>query len=145
MGSAVLGIDLDYVKPSEDRVDKSINLQNDGLDKNQTFHGAYDAFFTPSSLLGQILLYAEGFVPTRWLPLEANREFVAAMNWIHETLRGLIRQRYRDVSAAAGAGQDEDKNTQDMVTFIVKESMPSGVAEGIGEDEFLGHVSIPYL
>jgi cytochrome P450 len=141
MGSAILGVDLNYVKPSESiDPNSSAQLQASGLNNDCTFHEAYDVFFAPGPI-GRLLLFANGFVPTRWLPLETNREFLFAMDWLNGVLTNIIRDRYRAVSAAKAEGKYEPKDSKDLVTFIVEESMPGGTAEGIGEREFLGHVS----
>ncbi|KAI2615518.1 cytochrome P450 [Hypoxylon sp. NC1633] len=139
MGSAILGVSLDYVKPDDTGAEKSVQAQKNDFNKGFTFYEAYEVFFSPNTV-GKILLFANGFLPTRWLPLQANREFLSAMNWLNDVLRNLIRDRYRDVSKAVAAGKYEAKDSRDLVTFIVEESLPGGIAEGIGEDEFLGHL-----
>lgn len=158
MGQAILGINLDYVKqPGETNGNgggkakgKSANGTDGGsgsgsgcgndLTERYTFHEAYRQFFTPGTL-GKFLLFANGFVSTRWLPLQANRDFLNAMGWLHEVLRSIIRDRNREVRAAVAAGTWETKDSRDLITFIAEESLPGGVAEGITEDDFLGHVS----
>ncbi|OTA99518.1 hypothetical protein M426DRAFT_325056 [Hypoxylon sp. CI-4A] len=139
MGQAILGVDLDYVKPGEEGDESSTKEQSNGLKKGCTFYEAYDIFFSPKAM-GKILLFANGFFPTRWLPFQANREFLYAMGWLNDVLLNLIRERKRDVSAATIAGKYESKDSRDLVTFVVEEGMPGGVAEGIGEREFLGHL-----
>ena len=155
MGEAILGVNLNYVKkPLSGTSEKSLhnnsnadNNTNGGrkpaadLTERYTFHEAYRQFFTPGTV-GKALLFANGFVPTRWLPLQANRDFLDATGWLHDVLRGIIRDRYRDVRAAMASGEYESKDSRDLITFIVEESMPGGVAEGIKEDDFLGHVSL---
>lgn len=139
MGAAILGLNLDYVKPGgKARAGKSRG--DERLAGGYTFHEAYRQFFTPGTV-GKLLLFANGFVPTRWLPLQANRDFLFAMSWLHDVLRTLIRDRYREVSTAVAAGKYEPKDSRDLLTFIAEESMPGGVAEGIQEDDLLGHVS----
>jgi hypothetical protein len=108
--------------------------------KDHKFHEAYGVFFSPGPM-GRLLLFANGYVPTRWLPLKANREFLFAMDWLNDVLINIIRDRYRDISAAVAQGTYKAKDSCDLVTFVVEESMPGGTAEGIGEREFLGHVS----
>ncbi|KAI1206182.1 cytochrome P450 [Annulohypoxylon truncatum] len=134
MGSAILGVRLDYVKPGEEKAEKSNDLK-----EGCSFHEAYDIFFSPKGI-GKVLLFANGFLPTRWLPFDANRKFLFAMDWLNDVLRGLIRDRYRQVSAATAAGKYESKDSKDLLTFVVEESLPGGIAEGIGETEFLGHL-----
>ncbi|KAI1091137.1 cytochrome P450 [Rostrohypoxylon terebratum] len=134
MGSAILGVKLDYVKPGEEKAEKSNDLK-----KGCSFHEAYDIFFSPQGI-GKFLLFANGYLPTRWLPFDANRKFLFAMGWLNDVLRNLIRERYRQVSTATAEGRYESKDSRDLLTFVVEESLPGGIAEGIGEREFLGHL-----
>ncbi|KAK7756523.1 hypothetical protein SLS62_001358 [Diatrype stigma] len=151
MGEAILGINLDYVKQQAGETNggggggkvkgKLANGSSGGNDLTEryTFHEAYRQFFTPGTL-GKFLLFANGFVSTRWLPLQANRDFLDAMGWLHEVLRSIIRDRNREVREAVAAGTWETKDSRDLITFIAEESLPGGVAEGIKEDDFLGHL-----
>ena len=140
MGSAILGINLDYVKPGDDGPDASPKGRTDDpLSGKWTFYDAYEVFFSPG-VIGKILLVVNCVVPVRWLPLEANREFLSATDWLNDVLRNVIRDRYRQVSQAVSSGKYESKDSRDLVTFIVEESLLGGVTEGIGENEFLGHL-----
>ncbi|KAI2467817.1 cytochrome P450 [Annulohypoxylon bovei var. microspora] len=134
MGQAILGVKLDYVKPTDEKSEQS-NI----IKKGCSFHEAYDIFFSPDGM-GKLLLFANGFFPTRWMPFKANRDFLFAMDWLNDVLRGLIRDRTREVTAATAAGKYEANDSMDLVTFVVEESLPGGIAEGIGETEFLGHL-----
>lgn len=141
MGTVILGVDLDYVKPgTEGETSQSLDTGKSGKAKREcSFHEAYDVFFAPNTM-GKILLFANAHVPLRWLPLEANREFLFAMDWLNDVLRTIIRTRHREVAAAKAAGTHEMSSSRDLVTFIVEESGPGGATEGMGEDEFLGHL-----
>lgn len=141
MGTVILGVDLDYVKPgTKAETSQSLDTGKSGKAKREcSFHEAYDVFFAPNTM-GKILLFANAHVPLRWLPLEANHEFLFAMDWLNDVLRTIIRTRYRDVAAAKAAGTHEMSSSRDLVTFIVEESGPGGATEGMGEDEFLGHL-----
>ena len=57
-----------------------------------------------------------------------------------DVLRAIIRTRHREVAAAKAAGTHEMSSSRDLVTFIVEEGGPGGATEGMGEDEFLGHL-----
>lgn len=105
-----------------------------------TFHRAYHIFFAPGQV-GKLLTFFNGFFPTRWLPLEENYEFKFAMRWLNETLTQLVRERYQKVRSAKASGKYDSSDSGDLTTFIVEESLPGGSAEGIQEDEFVGHVS----
>lgn len=141
MGTVILGVDLDYVKPgtSHDNGQALDTGKPSKFKRECSFHEAYDVFFAPSTM-GKILLFANGHIPLRWLPLEANREFLFAMDWLNDVLRTIIRTRHREVADAKAAGTHEMSQSRDLVTFIVEESGPGGATEGMGEDEFLGHL-----
>ncbi|KAG6361305.1 hypothetical protein INS49_009530 [Diaporthe citri] len=141
MGTVILGVDLDYVKPgTEGETSQSLDTGKSGKAKQEcSFHEAYDVFFAPDTM-GKLLLFANAHVPLRWLPLEANREFLFAMTWLNDVLRTIIRTRHREVAAAKAAGTHEMSSSRDLVTFIVEEGGPGGATKGMGEDEFLGHL-----
>ena len=84
MGTVILGVDLDYVKPGTGgEASQSLNTGNSGKAKREcSFHEAYDVFFAPDTM-GKILLFANAHVPLRWLPFEANRKFLFAMDWLN--------------------------------------------------------------
>jgi cytochrome P450 len=109
-----------------------------------TFHQAYHVFFAPGQV-GKLLTFFNGFFPTRWLPLEANAEFKFAMKWLNETLTTLVRDRYQKVRQAKASGKYDSGDSGDLTTFIVEESLPGGSAEGIQEEEFVGHVCFPII
>lgn len=138
MGQALLGIDLDYVKPGQQK-----ELQDGGLREGCTFHEAYNIFFSPGPL-GKFLLVVNGWIPTRWLPLKTNRDFLYAMDWLNDVLINVIRDRYRDITKAIAAGTYEQKDSRDLVTYIVEEGLTGGAAREMGEREFLGHVGRPH-
>lgn len=135
MGIVVLGVNLDYVKPGDDFDSDLKHEKSSAFERGCTFHQAYDVFFSPS-LMGKLLLFANAFVPARWIPVEANREFLFAMGWLNSVLRNLIRDRYKTVSEAKAAGTYETLHSRDLTTFIVEEIDK----EEMGEEEFLGHL-----
>lgn len=135
MGTVILGVDLDYVKPSDDFGPNLKHEKSRAFERGCTFHKAYDVFFSPGPM-GKLLLFANAFFPARWIPVEANREFLFAMGWLNSVLRNLIRDRYKIVSEAMDAGTYETQKSRDLVTFIVEE-IPR---EDMGEEEFLGHL-----
>lgn len=141
MGTVILGVDLDYVKPgTEGDTSQSPVTEKPGQAKREcSFHEAYDVFFAPDTV-GKILLFANAHIPLRWLPIKANRDFLFAMDWLNDVLRTIIRTRHREVADARAAGTHEMNSSRDLVTFIVEESGAGGATEGMGEDEFLGHL-----
>ncbi|KAH8201123.1 hypothetical protein TruAng_004673 [Truncatella angustata] len=103
-----------------------------------TFHEAYSTIFGPDTI-GKLLMFGNMFLPTRWLPLEANHRFKFATTWLHDTLSRLVHQRFRDVKVTSSEGKYSAKGSQDILSFIVEESMPGGVASGITKDLVKGH------
>lgn len=142
IGVTVLGVELANLK--------SVNVGNQPRSQTKqlsateyTFHDAYEIIFA-QSFIGKILFFANAFIPTRWLPLEANREFAFATSWLRDVLGQLIRERYGRVNEARRSGKYESmkRDSRDLLSYIIEESMPGGPAEGIAEENFLGHVSI---
>lgn len=84
MGTVILGVDLDYVKPgTEGETSQGRDTGKTGEGKQGcSFHEAYDVFFSPDTV-GKIILLANAHVPLRWLPIKANREFLFAMDWLN--------------------------------------------------------------
>ncbi|KAK2599797.1 hypothetical protein N8I77_011521 [Diaporthe amygdali] len=139
MGTVILGVDLDYVKSGAEG-DNNLRTGKSFKGKQEcSFHEAYDVFFAPDTM-GKILMLVNAHIPVRWLPIEANRAFMFAMDWLNDVLRTLIRTRHREVADGKAAGTHEMSSSRDLVTFIVEESGPGGATEGMGEDEFLGHL-----
>jgi cytochrome P450 len=133
IGKTVLGVNLNHLE--------STKGNGSSGPKEYTFYDAYNAIFAPGTL-GNVLLFASGHFPVRWLPLEANRNFLQASSWLNQVLTSLIRQRTAQVATAARSKIMEGKESRDLLTFLVEESMPGGAAEGIPEDIFVGDVSV---
>ncbi|KAI6090985.1 cytochrome P450 [Hypoxylon rubiginosum] len=140
IGVTVLGVELANLK--------SVNVGNQPRSQTKqlsateyTFHDAYEIIFA-QSFIGKILFFANAFIPTRWLPLEANREFAFATSWLRDVLGQLIRERYGRVNEARRSGKYESmkRDSRDLLSYIIEESMPGGPAEGIAEENFLGHL-----
>lgn len=131
IGKTALGVDLNHLKSTEG---------NDASDpKEYTFYQAYSAIFAPGTL-GNVLLFASGYLPVRWLPLKANRDFLKAGSWLNQTITSLIRNRTTQAAAGAQSKNVERTESRDLMTFLVEESMPGGAAEGIPEEIFVGDV-----
>ncbi|CAJ2507248.1 Uu.00g084340.m01.CDS01 [Anthostomella pinea] len=116
MGVLALGVELS-------------NLTSDKGDKNEySFHEAYKTILAPDKT-GSSLLFINGFFPIRWLPIQANREFLRATRWVRNALTQLIRTRHRDVREARAAGKDIACDSRDILTFMATESLLGGAAE----------------
>lgn len=147
IGIAVLGKELaqlDTVNFDSDSFEKGAN---DG-DHHETqhdespFHKAYAEFFAPPNKLKQILTFSSGFLPVRWLPLQANRDYLSAMKALRATVTSLVRERNADVRSSMSTDKRLKNSSTDLLTFIVEESMPGGSAEGMPEDVLTDHVSL---
>lgn len=144
MGVALFGVDLSGLSSTEfstgdGRKDRqSAGAKSDG--RQMTFHEAYDGIFGQDTL-GKILMFANAFVPVRWLPLEANRKYLFATKWLADVLTQLVRERTKDVRGAHASGKYVQGEARDLLTFIVEESLPGGPAEAITEEEIVGDVS----
>ncbi|XXG96106.1 hypothetical protein Hte_002385 [Hypoxylon texense] len=135
MGMAVLGIDLG-------------NLKKTGFDgqgkANETdaefgFLKAYEIVFAPGTL-GKTLMFINGFVPIRWLPVQANREFLFATSWLDDYITKLLRTERAKIKTAMDSGKYESSDSRDLLTFLIEESMPGAPAEGIADSEIVGDV-----
>ncbi|RYO78864.1 hypothetical protein DL766_010305 [Monosporascus sp. MC13-8B] len=116
IGVSMLGIDLANITSTtfgghgNDSGEK--NRMTDGETEDYTFHHAYNE----------------------------NREFLFATNWISSTLIQIIRSRRRQVAEAMSAGKYVRSESCDVPTYLIEESMPGGLAEGITEKDFVGHL-----
>ncbi|KAI0839975.1 cytochrome P450 [Hypoxylon sp. FL0890] len=135
MGIAILGIDLGFLESTA----FDASSKTDDKDAEFSFHKAYHIIFAQGRL-GQIILFLNAFVPTRWLPLRANREFLFAASWLEKYLAELVRKRRAEITASIAAGKYESGDSRDLVTFLIEESLPGGSAEGIKEIEIVGHL-----
>ncbi|RYP53202.1 hypothetical protein DL768_001795 [Monosporascus sp. mg162] len=52
----------------------------------------------------------------------------------------VIRSRRRQVAEAMSAGKYVQSESRDMLTYVIEESMPGGLAEGITDKEIAGHL-----
>lgn len=135
VGKTVLGQDLSNLKPITFTGEEHQDVKNESY----RFYEAYESIFSQGPV-GNALLFANGFVPIRWLPLKANRDFLYGTSWLNDVLRGLIRKRTAEITARNKSAKPNTIESRDLLTFIVEESMPGGPAEGIAEENFLGHV-----
>ncbi|KAK7751740.1 hypothetical protein SLS62_006225 [Diatrype stigma] len=141
MGVALFGVDLSGLNSTEFSSGAKSNGQKQQQQQQQqdemTFHEAYDGIFGQDNL-GKILMFANAFIPVRWLPLDANRRYLRATKWLEEFLTRLVRERARDIRKAYAAGKYTRGEARDLLTFIVEESLPGGPAEDITQEEIVG-------
>ncbi|KAK6069803.1 Cytochrome P450 709B2 [Seiridium cupressi] len=131
VGIAIFGVDLVQTKNSA--ISGKLNDQ-------YSFADAYEDLFAMDAT-GKVLLLLNSFIPIRWLPLKANRQFLFAINWLDETLIGLVRDRRREISEAIAAGK-YDKQSRDLLSFLVEESLPGGAAAGISDKHIADHLLV---
>lgn len=133
IGVAVLGRELS-------------NLDTVGLEKcddeDHPFHRAFAEFFAPPNKLKQLLIFASGFMPVRWIPLQANRDFNSAMASIHAVVKSLIEERVIEVKSSLLDKKHDQNSMDDLLTFIIQESLPGGSAEALKHDVLKDHVSL---
>lgn len=145
IGVAVLGKELaqlDTVNFGSDSFEKGAkNGDYEAQHEESPFHKAYTEFFAPPSKLKQLLTFSSGFLPVRWLPLQANRDYSSAMKALRATVTSLVRERTADVKASMSKDKALKNSSTDLLTFIIEESMPGGSAEGMPEDVLTDHVS----
>lgn len=127
--TAIFGIDPGLVD--------STSFGGGQRDKEYTFHEAYDNIFGQDTV-GNILMFASGFVPTRWIPCEANRKFLFATSWLHETLYKLVRQRRQEIAAKSR----EDETGSDILSLMIEASTEGGALEGMTDEYIVGHVRV---
>ncbi|KAK6215908.1 hypothetical protein LQW54_004088 [Pestalotiopsis sp. IQ-011] len=136
IGVTSLGIELDYL--NSNATENKFSPDSKTL-SDYSFHQAYNTIFGPD-LIGKILMFGSMFFPTRWIPLRANRDYKVAKEWLNRVLRDLITQRKSTIQNAFSKGIHRKENFQDLLSFIIEESMPGGSAEGIPDLHITGHL-----
>ncbi|KAL1864101.1 hypothetical protein Daus18300_007881 [Diaporthe australafricana] len=131
MGTTTLGTELSDLQDTHEGGNKA----------RYNFCEAYDMILSEKTM-SVLLMFANPYVPggLRWLPLQANRDFLFASSWVRKTLTNLVRERYRKISNLKMNGKYRKDESSDLLTFIVEESGPGGVAEGIPEEHLVGHL-----
>lgn len=147
IGVAVLGKELTeldtVILDSGPQKEASSNGDPETQHDESPFHQAYGEFFAPPSKLKQLLTFSNGFLPVRWLPLQANRDYLSAMKGLRATVTSLVKERTADVKSSFSNDKRQKNSSTDLLTFIIEESMPGGSAEGMPEDVLTDHVSLP--
>lgn len=129
VGIGIFGVDLAQTRNT------GLVRQNN---ENYSFPDAYEDIFAPDTI-GKVLFALNAFIPIRWLPLEANRKFMFASKWLNETLDKLVRERRQKITEAISAGK-YDKQSRDLLSFLIEESLPGGTAAGISDKHIADHV-----
>jgi len=153
MGITVLGVDLGNLAAttfSSSSSPTSTNESNNKKTQQQhhhenheySFHDAYEAIFVQDTL-GKFLVFGNGFIPLRWLPLKPNRDFLFATSWLDNYLTSLFRKRKEEIAKAIEDGKHEVKGSRDLLSFLIEEGFSEGgLQDDSTEKELVGDVSI---
>ncbi|CZS91639.1 hypothetical protein WAI453_011830 [Rhynchosporium graminicola] len=117
----------------------TLGKELDTFTAKPSFHECYDLIFNPSPLSGA-LTAINTYIPLRsWLPLEANRSFVAANDGVKRILREQIRLRQKEMATLQTAEKDSSLPiSRDVLTYLL-ESPPSP-QQPWTEDALLGYL-----
>ncbi|KAH8658213.1 cytochrome P450 [Xylariales sp. PMI_506] len=136
IGMFILGVDLGSLQA--DPSDFSDPLDQNHVRANEyRFYDAWKNIFSADKT-GSVLMFLAGHLPVPWLPFDANSKFKRANAYTFSTVRRLIRERQGEIGNPVAAGKAS--KSDDMLSFVVKESRPGGTAEGISEDHLVGHI-----
>ncbi|KAK7750628.1 hypothetical protein SLS62_007475 [Diatrype stigma] len=140
VGIATLGVDMAYLGQAQRQVQTKSQSQSQSKSRpslfagvgtgekgEYTFHEAYREIFTPDAL-GKLLLFLNAFLPTRWVPIPANRRFRAATTWLRRVLTERVRARRREMAAAVADGSYDGSASRDLLSFLLEESVLTGAA-----------------
>jgi cytochrome P450 len=89
-----------------------------------------------------MISFINPFIPLRWLPVSANRDFIRAKSALKTMMEGLIEQRRAEVTAAKrqeGGGSLSD----DLLTRMIEAS--AGESQRLSKQELIDLVSIAWF
>ncbi|KAF2680332.1 cytochrome P450 [Lentithecium fluviatile CBS 122367] len=117
----------------------TLGKELDSLSAKPSFHECYDLIFNQSSL-SSVITAINTYIPLRsWLPLEANRSFVAANNEVKRILRQQIRLREKEMATSKIATKNSSLPiSRDVLTYLL-EAPPSHQQQWT-EDDLLGYL-----
>jgi len=96
-----------------------IELDNLRGNSSLSFEECFDRILNQSAL-GNIIAILNMYIPLRsWLPLEANRQFVAANNELRRQLNDVIKARRQQVMSGEAKGSD-------LMTSMMRETVQAG-------------------
>jgi cytochrome P450 len=111
IGVVVLGVELG-----------NISSQNSPSNSKWNFHECYDTLFFQSNL-GQILTFANAFIPLRWLPLQVNLKFKQARDAVVKMLDEFLDRRMKEVKTAGKSSTKGIGDGRDLLTFMLEETL----------------------
>jgi len=115
----------------------ALGIELDNLSSNPvlSFHECYHRIFEQSAI-GNIISLINMHIPLRsWLPLKANRDFIAANNEIRRLLRNLIKQRRNEIDSGHNNGSGRD-----LLTFMMQERLPDSGKHSWSDEDMLDHL-----
>ncbi|KAF4965998.1 hypothetical protein FSARC_6274 [Fusarium sarcochroum] len=125
IGATVLGLELENPSSGTFDIKQDIHVaKTDTTGKKAcSFHQAYEIIFE-QGLLGKILLFANGFFPFRWMPIQENRKYMFCTDWVRRVLQQTISDRRAKVKNKMAFNKTEhnQKDSRDLLTFIVEET-----------------------
>jgi hypothetical protein len=119
----------------------TLGKELDSFTAKPSFHECYDLIFNQSSL-GALITAVNTYIPLRnWLPLEANRTFVAANDEVKRILRQQIRLRQKEMATTMTAAKKSCLPiSRDVLTYLLE--APPSRQQPWTEEELLGYVCL---
>jgi len=119
-----------------------LELQNLTSGNTTSFHDCYREIFEPG-IFGQILVAINGYIPLRWLPVDANRRYLRATETVHQQIGDIIKERIQEVKQAregGGVSNRTSRKAKDLLTFMVEEKYFADDGNAWSEQEILHQV-----
>jgi cytochrome P450 len=112
--------------------------------EHSVFHDCYHETFAPGPT-GMALTAINAFVPIRWLPVKANRDFIRANGIVHSILGNIVKQRIAEVQEARKQpdlhnGTSGDEKSKDLLTYMVEEKYFGDGGDHWSEDDMLNQI-----
>jgi hypothetical protein len=119
----------------------TLGKELDSFTARPSFHECYDLIFNQSSL-SAVITAINTYIPLRsWLPLDANRSFVAANDEVKRILRQQIRLRQKEMATTKTAAKKLSLPiSRDVLTYLLE--APPSRQQPWTEEALLGYVSL---
>lgn len=122
----------------------TLGKELDSFTAKPSFHECYDLIFNQSSL-SAVITAVNTYIPLRgWLPLEANRSFVAANDEVKRILRQQIRLRQKEMATTKRVAKKSSLPiSRDVLTYLLE--APPSRQQAWTEEELLGYVRFHHV
>ncbi|KAJ2893698.1 hypothetical protein MKZ38_008322 [Zalerion maritima] len=110
----------------------ALGMDLGSLEHETRFQEIYDQVFSPPGI-GQLITFINSWVPLRWMPIKANRDFISAMDELKDMLRQAIRRRKAEVANH----KEGVLMTKDLIGYMLEQD---GADVAFTEDVILGHM-----